>query len=99
MCFVTGQITEQESLFFYESGVGTSNYSNPDLMPTFKSDIVANAPDEVTTYCGGNAECIFDYSVSGSQDVAAVTLWSNENYKLQETQACMLSKRLYCMCI
>ena len=68
-------------------------------MPTFKSDIVANAPDDITTYCGENTECIYDYSVSGSQDVAAATLWSNENYEQQETQACMLSKVLYCMCI
>ena len=87
-----GQVTAQESLFYYGAGLSTGNYSNPDFVPSFKSDVVANAPDMITTYCGDNTECIFDYSVSGSEDVAAETILADQNYVSQENQACMFNK-------
>ena len=89
-CLFVGQITAEESLFLYGAGVSTSNYSNPAFVPSLKSDIVASAPDVITTYCGGNPECIFDYTVSGNQDVANATLQTNLAFTEQENQACML---------
>ena len=85
-----GQITAEESLFFYGDGVSTSNYSNPAFTPSFKSDIVANAPNDTTTYCQSNPECIFDYSVSGDQAVASATLQANLAFIEKENKACML---------
>lgn len=82
----TGQITAEESLFFYSDGTTTSDYSNPDFMPTFKSDIVPN--DDISTHCQGNTECIFDYVVSGNPDVATATLQANVIYTELENQAC-----------
>ena len=85
-----GQISVEESLFFYGAGLSTSNYSNPDYVPSFKSDVVANAPPDVLTLCNGSTECIYDYLVSGNQDVALVTYQLNQIYASQENQACML---------
>jgi hypothetical protein len=91
------QITAEESLFLYGAGVSTSNYSNPAFVPSFKSDIVASAPDVITTYCGGNPECIFDYTVSGNQDVANATLQTNLAFTEQENQASMFPPTISAM--
>ena len=88
MCSHLGQLIEEESLFYYGPGLSTRNYSNPDFTPNFKSTVVADASEVISTYCGGNAECIFDYSVSGRQDVAQSTLMANQKYTSMETKAC-----------
>jgi hypothetical protein len=91
------QITAEESLFLYVAGESTSNFSNPTFVPSFKSDIVASAPDVITTYCEGNPECIFDYTVSGNQDVATATLQTNLAFTEQENQASMFPPTILAM--
>ena len=91
MLVSAGQITGLESLFSYGDNEGIGNYSNPDFIPSFKNDILLTALEDITSFCGGNTECIYDYTVSGSQEVAAATLQANTGYTMQENQACMFS--------
>lgn len=91
LSFFTGQISSEESLFYYLPGRSFEYYSNPDFMPDYVDDIVANAPASITTYCSSNIECIFDYVESGRQAVARITLVLHQNYTAQVLQAGKLS--------
>uniref|UniRef100_K1QEJ8 Uncharacterized protein n=1 Tax=Magallana gigas TaxID=29159 RepID=K1QEJ8_MAGGI len=65
------RITEETSLFTYKDGTAYSNYQNPSFIPAFETptDLLA----DVVEVCGDDQECVFDYAVSGSSELAAET--------------------------
>lgn len=85
--FILGQITQQQSWFSYGMNESVDTYSNPDFVPSFKSDVVAVANDTISNSCGGNEECIFDYLASGSQSVAMATLMLRNLYTTNKNQS------------
>ena len=67
----TGQITANETLFFYTSGSSYVSYANPSFEPTFQLPPVDDATMEnVTKTCGGSEQCIFDYLLTGKKSLA-----------------------------
>ena len=68
---VSGQITANETLFFYTSGSSYDSYANPSFEPTFELPPVDNATlVDVTKTCGGSEECIFDYLLTDKKSLA-----------------------------
>ncbi len=43
-------------------------------MPDFTEDILANVSSNITDFCQGNIECIYDYSVTGMESIGGSTL-------------------------
>lgn len=67
----SGRITEEASLFTYKDGTTYSNYQNPSFIPAFETP--TDLPADVVEVCGDDQECVFDYAVSGSPELAAET--------------------------
>lgn len=67
----SGRITEEGSLFTYKDGTTYSNYQNPSFIPAFERP--TDLPADVVEVCGDDQECVFDYAVSGSPELAAET--------------------------
>ncbi|XP_061189929.1 protein mesh-like [Saccostrea echinata] len=61
-------INETESMFTYEPGKSFADYHQPLFRPVFESSV--SVTEEVRAVCGEDKDCIFDYSVTGSRDVA-----------------------------
>ncbi|XP_062587995.1 LOW QUALITY PROTEIN: sushi domain-containing protein 2-like [Saccostrea cucullata] len=61
-------INESESLFTYEPGKSFVDYRQPSFLPVFESSV--SVTEEVMAVCGEDKDCIFDFSVTGSRDVA-----------------------------
>lgn len=79
MCldYLLGLVSESESLFNYSIGdtsYFTANDGAQDYVPTFSDEVVANASQEVLDMCGGNLECVYDSSVTGSLVVGQATM-------------------------
>lgn len=69
--FFSGRITEEASLFTYKEGTAYSNYQNPSFIPAFETP--TDLPADAVEVCGDDQECVFDYAVSGSSELAAET--------------------------
>lgn len=65
------RITEEASLFTYKEGTAYSNYQNPSFIPAFETP--TDLPADAVEVCGDDQECVFDYAVSGSSELAAET--------------------------
>ncbi|XP_048768432.2 protein mesh-like [Ostrea edulis] len=65
------RITENVSLFTYGVGKSYNDYQKHSFRPAFTPP--ANVPPEVAEMCGGDEECVFDYAVTGSAELAAET--------------------------
>lgn len=71
--YYLGQITEDESIFYYPDGKTAANYSHPDFKPIFLSTIDwynETYKQQVYSECKNVTECIYDYAVTGSKDFA-----------------------------
>ena len=79
-CAYIGQVTLQETLFCYVDGLGPNNFSFPEAVPVFNSEInlTGIASEALITACGGNAECLFDGVVTGNIEVARESLATEE---------------------
>ena len=85
--FFIGQVTEDESLFYYSKGQGVANYSVPDHIPHFLDEIDDVRRKEAENVCGGpqNIQCIFDYCETGNRELAQNTQRTmEENEENQE---------------
>ncbi|XP_061189930.1 sushi domain-containing protein 2-like [Saccostrea echinata] len=79
-------INETESLFTYEPGKSFADYHQPSFRPVFESSVTVT--EEVRAVCGEDKECIFDFSVTGSRDVAEQSLTFQKQF--QESQEAAL---------
>ena len=87
IAFKTGQISQNESLFFYEAGQNVSTFSDPDHVPQFLDEIDNGTLAEATQICGGteNIECLFDFSQTRNEELAVTTAsTNNENNNDQQ---------------
>ena len=75
-----GQVTSQETLFCYSDGLGLINFSFPEAVPVFNSEInlTGIASEALITACGGNEDCLFDGVVTGNIEVARESLATEE---------------------
>ena len=71
----TGQITEEESLFYYPDGQSFANFSVPDHQPQFLDELDNVTRQKAETVCRGlqNIQCIFDYSQTQNKELAQNT--------------------------
>ncbi len=61
-------------------------FSDPNHMPVFLDAVVANASREVLGLCGEDAACIFDFTQTGSEEIAMATMQTNANNTLDLEQ-------------
>lgn len=87
-----GQITQEESLFFYNEGENVSTFSDPNHMPTFLDELDNETRTAAIAVCGEtNIECIFDFSQTGNQELAISTLNTNNENVMEEEITCKLA--------
>lgn len=72
-------ISEKESLFTYKDATTYSDFQKPSFVPTFETP--SDLPEDVVEVCGDDKECIFDYAVSGSQELATETRKGTQRFK------------------
>ena len=81
-------ITEEDSIFFY-GDKSWDDYNDPDFVPPFLDQLLANATEEkraeVLALCGDNRECQFDSLAVGTEFGAATTATSNAREEQQAT--------------
>ncbi|XP_062594961.1 LOW QUALITY PROTEIN: sushi domain-containing protein 2-like, partial [Saccostrea cucullata] len=65
------RILENDSLFTYEPGKSYGDYQKLSFRPTFVTP--TNLPPEVEELCGEDEECLFDYAMTGSAELAVET--------------------------
>ena len=83
-----GEIHPEDSLFTYPADTTAQNFSNPDHIPVFLSDIMESASPEILEACGGNPECVFDYAATGNPEIGLGTLSANINNTQDQEEAC-----------
>ena len=82
-----GQVSEEESLFFYEDGQNVSTMSDPYHRPIFLDEIDNETLSEAAGICGGveNVECLFDFSQTRNEELAQATASTdNKNNEIQQ---------------
>ena len=84
----TGQISQNESLFTYADGQNVTTFANPNHVPVFLDEVLANASSEIVQFCNNDPMCIFDYDQTGDANVGMATLVTNEGNNNDEMQAC-----------
>ena len=81
-------ITEEKSLFFY-GDKNWDDYNDPDYVPPFLDQLLANATEEkraeVLALCGDNLECQFDSLAVGAEFGAESTTTANDRVDQQQT--------------
>ena len=86
---LSGQISQNESIFTYEMGEGVDIFSDPNHLPPFLDEILSNLVENstLTDVCGTNAECLFDFAQTGEVDVgmAAIAVENETATEMQET--------------
>jgi len=69
--FISGAISENESLFTYPNGRPFSSYQNQSFNPVVV--IPENVSQEIRDVCGTNYECIYDYYVTGDENLGQIS--------------------------
>jgi len=74
--FLSGQITESESIFTYANDEGVNTFSDPDHIPPFLDEIRDNLANNSTLVevCGNNSQCLFDVGQTGDENVGMDSL-------------------------
>ena len=85
--FTSGEVNEDESLFTYPEGLSADDFSHPDHIPDFLDEVLANADPQTSELCKGNAECIFDVSQTGNEEVGMATLEFDSNTRQSQMEA------------
>ncbi|KAL8595290.1 hypothetical protein ACOMHN_020043 [Nucella lapillus] len=77
-------ITDDNSLFMYEGGWGTSRYTNDSFQPLFLSEIPNQKLAESLKECGGaeDLSCIYDFVATDDKDLATSTKAANDRLKV-----------------
>ena len=67
-------ITENESLFSYQTPFDYNTYSQPSFLPSFISPNVTQVSQDVRDLCGDSISCLFDAVTTGKLSFANETL-------------------------
>ncbi|XP_037033310.1 protein mesh-like [Bradysia coprophila] len=63
----------QDSLFTYPDGKSYENYQDDNYVPRLEPIDVDKLPPKAKEICGDNYECLFDFAVTGNQEMATST--------------------------
>ena len=89
MCSISGQITEEESIFTYEEGESSATFAMPNHTTIFLDEVIANLTEaqreEVVQACGEDLSCQFDLLETNNPALAQNSL--EVNMENLETQA------------
>ncbi|XP_062583116.1 sushi domain-containing protein 2-like [Saccostrea cucullata] len=88
-------INEKESLFTYEPGKSFADYHKPSFRPVFESSI--SVTEEVRAVCGEDKDCIFDFFVTGSRDIAEQSRTFQKQFQ-ESQEAAVIGICTYMMC-
>lgn len=78
MLQIKGRTSVEESIFWYDDGLSQVTFSFPDFEPTFIDEANPDLVHEAEGICGTNAQCVFDYIVTGNRDLAVETATTEE---------------------
>ena len=75
----SGQVTQEQSLFYYEDGQDVTTFSVPNHKPDFLDEIDNETLSEGIVICGGdeNIECLFDFFQTKNEALARSTARTN----------------------
>ena len=75
----SGQITQEQSLFYYEDDENVTTFSDPNHIPLFLDEIDNATLNKAIDICGGfdNIECLFDFSQTRNAELAQSTASTN----------------------
>ena len=87
---ISGQITEEESIFTYEAGKSVEAYSNADHIPPFLDELLAGLMNNstLTAVCGDNVECLFDFDQTGDVEVGMAAIAVENETTTEMREAC-----------
>ena len=87
---ISGQITEEESIFTYEAGKSVEAYSNTDHIPPFLDELLAGLMNNstLTAVCGDNVECLFDFDQTGDIEVGMAAIAVENETTTEMREAC-----------
>ena len=87
---ISGQITEEESIFTYEAGKSVDTFSNPDHTPPFLDELLTSlmSNSSLTAVCGDNIECLFDFDQTGDVEVGMAALTVANEAATEMLEAC-----------
>ena len=85
--FILGEVNAEQSLFTYPEGLSADNFSHPDHIPDFLDEVLANSDPQTRELCKGNAECIFDVSQTGNEEIGMATLQFDNNTRQSQMEA------------
>jgi hypothetical protein len=72
-------------LFTYPNGRGYADYNDVNFHPLFVTSLDSSATPEAITLCGNNTDCLFDFQVTGSREIALETRhFTNELEKAED---------------
>ena len=97
---LSGQITQNESIFTYEMSEGVDIFSDPNHLPPFLDEILSNLVENstLTDVCGTNAECLFGFAQTGEVDVGMVAIAVENETATEIQETCKLKPCNYiCM--
>ena len=85
-----GQVTQDESIFTYESGENVDTFSIPDHIPPFLDEILSDLTGNstLTDVCGNNVECLFDFSQTGDMEVGMAAIAVENETATESQEAC-----------
>ncbi len=87
----TGQVTGEESCFIYEGAETYETYARDgNFTPTFADEVVSTP--EIEGACQGNAQCIYDYTLTNNSAIGMGTLATTMNNEENEAQSSELLK-------
>ena len=80
---ITWQVGVADTFFFYESGLGTADYTDTSYVPAFPDDITYSP--EAEALCGDNMACLFDFSQTGNEDIAGTSSTQNTGFFVMQS--------------
>ena len=78
-------MSDSDSLFSYPDELSAADFSYPDHMPVFLDELDNSTLVEARRICGQDSQCIYDYSQTGSKEVAMITMETDQENKLGQT--------------
>lgn len=83
-----GQVSEEQSLFTYTQGLSARDFSHPEHVPAFLDEVIAAADPQIRQRCNNNAQCIFDATQTGDEEVGLTTMQFELNTIQSQMEAC-----------
>ena len=97
LSYLLGQVTDQESLFFYEDNENSSTYAIEDHDPPFLDEITDEllANPQLTSVCGDHVLCLFDYNQTGDPAIGIDTAYFDQLSTFYKELNCKYNVYIY----